>query len=809
MLYFLLTLIMSSSLRAQETPYGLTERTPNTSLLLESPGYALAAMDLERVFPDLRFASSVHMTHAGDGSNRLFVVERSGVVRVFSPSDSSQSRVFIDLRDRVRTPSSETGLLSIAFHPRYRSNGLFYAFYTTGDLITRVAEFRRHPDDPQRGDPSSERIVLDVDQPAGNHNGGQIAFGLDGYLYIGLGDGGRSNDVFQNGQDPTTLLGAILRIDVDNRQGDLAYAIPDDNPFDGSNGRRREIWAWGLRNPWRFSFDRQTGQLWAGDVGQNKWEEIDLIVRGGNYGWNTMEGTHCFNPTSGCDTSGLELPIHEYSHSVGHSVTGGYVYRGPRLVRLQGAYLYGDFVDKQIWALRRLPDGRVENQLLALSPSPIASFGEDEQGEVYIVGFDGAIYRLVEKDAATPPGTIPTRLSDSGLYSDMATRSLSPGIIPYSVNAPFWSDGAEKERFIALPGETQIEFSSNGNWGFPANSVLVKNFYLGSQLVETRFFVKRPEGEAWDGYNYMWEGDEATLLTESTTRTYTVDGREHTHYFPSRAECLSCHTAQSGYVLGVRTAQLNGEHAYAEGADNQLRTLDHIGLFTAPISEPLSSLPSFPRYDDERVPVAKRARAYLATNCASCHRPQGTGRGGIDMRYSTPLDQMRLVGVDAQYGDLGLDEPRRIAPGQPQHSTVLARMRTLDDNRMPPLASLRVDSQGTQLIERWIAELGGTAVLEPTTEPTAFALLQNYPNPFNASTVIRYALPTNAPFSLVVYDVLGRRVRQLATGPATVGSRTTAWDGRDDAGRSAASGLYFYRLRQGPREDVRRMTLLR
>lgn len=808
-LSFLLVCLASGTLSSQEAPYGLTERQLNTTLLLDSPGYALGEMELERVFTDLRFSSSLYLTHAGDGSNRLFVVERSGVVRAFLENNPAQTSVFIDLRDRVRTPSNETGLLSIAFHPRHRKNGLFYIFYTTGDLITRVAEFGVRAGDPLRGDPTSERVLLDVHQPAGNHNGGQIAFGLDGHLYIGLGDGGGSNDVFNNGQDPTTLLGSILRIDVDRREGELAYAIPYDNPFDGSQGQRREIWAWGLRNPWRFSIDRLTGQLWAGDVGQSDWEEVNLIERGGNYGWNTMEGTQCFDPPDACDSSNLVLPAYEYDHSVGRSVTGGYVYRGPRLVRLQGTYLYGDFVNKQVWGLRRRPDGQVENRLLALSPSPIASFGENEQGEVYVVGFDGTIYRLVEKDGVEPPGNIPTKLSAVGLYTDIAARRIAPGVIPYSVNAPFWSDGATKERFIALPGAERIDFSSNGNWAFPARSVLVKSFYLGNQLVETRFMVKRPQGEAWDGYSYMWDGDDATLLTGSATRTYLVDGQERTHYFPSRAECLTCHTPQNGYVLGVRTEQLNGPHAYAEATDNQLRTLDHIGLFNHPIQSATEDLSRLPRYDDTRVPIAARARAYLATNCASCHQPAGTGRGSMDMRFQTPLEQTGLVDVAALYGDLGIAKPRRIAPGNSQQSTLLARMRTLGNDRMPPLASLRVDARGTALVEQWITEWSATAVSPAETVSDDFLLQQNYPNPFNASTRIRYTLSEEGPFSLVVYNALGQRVRKLVTNWGTVGTHTAQWDGLRDGGQAAASGLYFYRLERGEQTQVRRMTLLR
>ncbi len=812
MLYFI-ALLFATALSAQENPYGLDQRSANTSLLLDSPGYALAPMQLERAFPNLLFSSSLHLTHAGDGSDRIFVVERSGLIKAFANEPNAESAaIFIDLRDRVSTSSGEAGLLSIAFHPRFRQNGLFYLFYTTGNLITRISEFRTAGADNQRGDAASERVLLDIEQPAGNHNGGQVAFGPDGYLYIGLGDGGRANDVFQNGQNPKTLLAAILRIDIDRQQDGLAYAIPADNPFDGSQGRRREIWAWGLRNPWRFSFDRFSGELWAGDVGQNQWEEIDIITRGGNYGWNIMEGTHCFDPPSNCASSGLILPIYEYDHSVGRSITGGHVYRGPRLVRLQGAYLYGDYVDKQVWALRRTKNGEIENELLALSPSPIASFGEDESGEVYVVGFDGRIFQLREKEQTAAPGNIPAKLSASGLYTDIAERRVAAGIIPYSINAPLWSDGAEKERFIALPGRTQIDFARDSAWTFPAQSTLVKNFYLGEQLVETRFLVKRPTGEAWDGYSYMWDDDgrDATLLQDSATRTYTIDGQARSHYFPSRSECLVCHTAAAGYVLGVRTAQLNGPHFYGETKDNQLRTLNHIGLFTEDIGSDFDALPRLPGYADETAPVAARARAYLDANCAVCHRPGGTGRADMDLRFDTPLAQMRLVDIEPLFGDLNLSTAARLKPGEPQNSILLARMLDLGQTRMPPLASLRADAEGSGLIARWIEELAQpTAVEETDAQPAAFALAQNFPNPFNASTVIQYELATDGPVVLTVYDVLGRRVKMLVEGYASAGAYMIIWDGTDQRGKVAASGLYFYRLLSAQHSQTRRMLLIR
>jgi glucose/arabinose dehydrogenase len=353
-------------------------------------GQQLAPRQLRQVFTDSDFFQPVFLTHAGDGSNRLFVVERAGSIKV--TADGARASSFLDIRDRVNDSPGEGGLLSVAFHPRYAENGRLYVYYTRGNLFSSVSEFTVS-DDPDRADADSERVLWQVRQPAGNHNGGQLAFGPDGMLYIGLGDGGGANDQFRNGQNPTTWLGAILRIDVDGRSAGLEYGVPPDNPFVGNeDGWREEIWAYGLRNPWRFSFDRKTGVLWAADVGQGKWEEVDIIERGGNYGWNVMEGFNCFSPASGCAREGLALPVIEYSHSTGQSITGGYVYRAPRLSLLQGVYVYGDFVSRRIWGLRYEQGAVVASSEIARCPSNISSFGEDEAGEVYIVGFDGRIY---------------------------------------------------------------------------------------------------------------------------------------------------------------------------------------------------------------------------------------------------------------------------------------------------------------------------------------------------------------------------------------------------------------------------------
>ncbi len=365
--------------------------------------------DLEVAFPNLTFTRPVDLQHPGDGTNRLFVVEQAGRIRVFeNRADVEAAPVFLDIRDRVNDAGNEEGLLGLAFHPDFATNGLFFVNYTAASpRRTVIARFAVDPNDPGRADPASETILLEVEQPFSNHNAGQLAFGSDGYLYVGLGDGGSGGDPLEHGQNPATLLGGLLRLDVDHPDPGLNYGIPPDNPFVGQPGFREELYAYGFRNPWRFSFDPATGRLWLADVGQNAWEEINVVEKGKNYGWDVMEGAHCFEPAVGCDASGLTLPVWEYGHDVGSSITGGYVYRGPGVPGLSGRYLYGDFVSGRIWALDY--DGtQASSTLIAETGLGIASFGVDAQGEVYVCAFDGRIYRFTPtvtavEDEATRP----------------------------------------------------------------------------------------------------------------------------------------------------------------------------------------------------------------------------------------------------------------------------------------------------------------------------------------------------------------------------------------------------------------------
>jgi glucose/arabinose dehydrogenase len=357
----------------------------------ESPG----SIELETAFPALSFVRPLALVSPSDSSHRLFVVEQAGRIYVF-PNDNKvkKAKLFLDIRKLVYDEGNEEGLLGLEFHPAYRTNGYFYLNYTASNPVRSViARYRVSSTDPDAADPSSELILLEYEQPFANHKGGQLAFGPDGYLYIGTGDGGSAGDPHGNGQKTTTLLGKILRIDVNNPGGGRNYGIPADNPFAGT-GSRPEIYAFGLRNPWRFSFDPPTGLLWVGDVGQDEIEEVDIVEKGRNYGWNIMEGTSCFKPSAHCDTTGLVPPVWEYTHAAGVCIIGGYVYHGTRRPDLAGTYICADYGSGRIWSLRRTSGGSVTSREIAYTHLPIVSFGVDDALELYLCSFEGKIYRL-------------------------------------------------------------------------------------------------------------------------------------------------------------------------------------------------------------------------------------------------------------------------------------------------------------------------------------------------------------------------------------------------------------------------------
>ncbi len=370
--------------------------TPANSPATTSVPPPLRPLEAERAFGNLLIRNLTNLVQPAGGDDRLFVTEQSGRVLAFSDDQgTSVAQVFLDIRDRVDDSAREQGLLGLAFDPGFIDNHYFYVYYSaSGPRRSVISRFEVSPSDSQLADPASELVIMEIDQPFANHNGGQIVFGPDEFLYVGLGDGGSGGDPMGNGQNTATLLGSIMRIDVSRATPNVPYVIPADNPFVADAGARQEIWAYGLRNPWRFSFDQQTGQIWAGDVGQNSLEEVDLVVRGGNYGWNTLEGTQCFSPRASCERHGAIAPVWEYSTNDGCSIIGGYVYRGTRIQSLTGAYIYGDYCSGEIWALRYDGQEITEHVLLTETGLRITSFGQDRQGNLYVLSQDAGIYRL-------------------------------------------------------------------------------------------------------------------------------------------------------------------------------------------------------------------------------------------------------------------------------------------------------------------------------------------------------------------------------------------------------------------------------
>ena len=375
---------------------------------------------MEQVFSNLQFERPVSLRN--DGTDRLFVVEQFGKIMTFpNKADVTETTVFLDLQDRVIANEIyiEAGLLGLAFHPNYADNGYFYVNYITEEpLRTILSRFERLTTDATRADPNSEVILLEIEQPTHNHNGGDLAFASDGYLYVALGDGSLGNDTFDHAQNLETLLGAVLRIDVDHPGDGLNYGIPPDNPFVGNQqGYREEIYAYGFRNPWRFSFDAETGELWLGDVGETSWEEIDLLTPGGNYGWPITEGLVCHQAPT-CDQTGLIPPIWTYDHQIGRAITGGYVYRGDAASELYGRYIYADWGERKVWMLQLDQQNNPVNIQLDTPIKFFSGFGEDHHHELYAVAyFTGEIFRFhrTSTDPESPPvpGTI-TRFDIAG-----------------------------------------------------------------------------------------------------------------------------------------------------------------------------------------------------------------------------------------------------------------------------------------------------------------------------------------------------------------------------------------------------------
>ncbi len=779
---FCLAAFAPSVLRAQALV-----REPNTTLKVPQVpgGFGYQMVD---ALPGLAFEAPVAIATPPGETNRLFIVEQRGRISVITNLAQPTKTIFLDLVDQTLY-GGEQGLLGLAFHPQFDANGRFFIFRTVNATTSvaasqrhdRLSEFRVSATDPNRA-ATAETILFQQFDQAANHNGGDLHFGPDGYLYVSLGDEGDANDSRNNSQTITRdFFSGLLRLDVDNRPGSRApnphpavvgnYRIPADNPFVDVTSFlnrtvdpatvRTEFWAVGLRNPWRYSFDRATGELWIGDVGQDAWESVTLSRAGANHGWAYLEG-RVAGPKNGAAPAGFTSnpafnyvgPLYVYTHGSGsmrgNSITGGVVYRGARLAALHGDYIFADYVSGNVWSLRRR-DGQVPLITRLLGQGGISAFGTDPRnGDVLACDHSGGRIRRLGYNATFTGLPLPPTLADTGAFADLATLTPTAGVVPYSVNLSFWSDGATKRRWFSVPDTNLfLTFNTNGAWGAPAGTVWVKHFDLeltegvpeSLRRLETRFIVRNTNGI--HGFTYRWDNaSNATLVPEEGGEeeiTRVVDGVSvaQTWRYPSRAECLTCHTRQAGQSLSFNTAQLLRDHDFPGVRTNQLQALISAGYFANPPSS-LTSLRTVTTPTNESASVEWRARSWLAVNCASCHRVGGTGGGFFDARLATPTEFTGLV--DGGLGDTQGDPANRVlVPGDLTHSMAFQRLSRRGPTQMPPLGSGVVDPDGIKIVRRWIEQLA----LLPVDDLPTLAL-----DPAGDTLRLRVHQPANYAVSL-------------------------------------------------------------
>ncbi len=678
---------------------GLDARPVNTTCLAKTRPPATTSVTLERVFPSLQFSNPLLARQAPGDDSKWYVMEKRGSIRVFeNQNDVSSAATFIDISNKI-VADGEKGLLGFTFHPDFKDNQTVFLSYTLPPANRPISIISKFTVSNGTIDKSTEVEILRLEQPYSNHNGGGIEFGPDGLLYIGFGDGGSGGDPQKHGQNTNTLLGAMVRIDVDKSENGKNYAIPADNPF-VSGGGKPEIYAWGIRNPWRFSFDTESGKLWAGDVGQVKFEEVSIIERGGNYGWSQKEGFACYDAAPPCDELPFIDPIIAYPRGEGQSITGGYVYRGDTLPSLVGKYIFADFASLMISAVVYDPiTGKPKKEDLLNAGFRIGSFAQDNDGEVYALDFSGG--RMMKFTGPVEQSSdFPELLSKTGCMDPNDVTQPGPGLIKYEVNAPFWSDGAAKSRYMAIPDGEKITLNAQGEFVFPIGSVLVKEFSIDKKRIETRLMMRHTDGD-WGTYLYEWNDDlsDARLLVAEKTKTLS---NGQLYNFPSRGDCLTCHTSAANRVLGLEIAQLNKNMDYPSTTrnSNQITTLRTIDVLEDNLGEVESLAKFVDPYGD--ADLDKRARSYLHTNCASCHLDGNDLRVDFDFSFTADLSNFCNDSVVTPFD---LTDPKVVKAGDPANSVALYRTNRRDANAMPPIGSNLVDARGVALLSEWISQL--------------------------------------------------------------------------------------------------------
>lgn len=686
---------------------------------------------------------------------RMFVAEQRGAIYTFIPDEEGLSgkQLFMDIGSKVWA-GQDSGVLGFAFHPDYNLEGspnstYFYVFYTALKNEAQYLRLSRF----SGNDPNSEQVMFEQDLGEPLHRGGGLVFGDDGFLYLAIGDLGFT----EQAQNITErLAGGVIRIDVDQQGGSVShpprrkledtgygfsgigYYIPSDNPFlDTEGGVFEEYYAIGSRNPHRMTKDRSTGIMYIGNVGSNSGdirEEVNVLAKGANFGWPFREGTverpdlmPRPDPVIGTVTD----PIHEYTHTSGDgcSVIGGYIYRGSAFPELSGQYIFTDYCSKKVWAMDvSSTPVAVKQELVSIDLNPV-TFGEDGDGELYIAvqGWH-PVYKLTAASSSGSSDDIPVLLSQTGVFDNLTTLTPAAGVIPYTVNAPLWSDAAAKQRWFALPNDgthntaaEQIEYLEEGEWSFPIGTVFVKHFELAldennpldTKRLETRFLIHGEEGYYALTYRWNEAGTDANLLESSLVESLTIaeaggGTRQQDWYYPSRSDCFVCHTSASGRVLGPNARQFNGDLYYPSTGlvGNQLESLNEIGAFGHDIDVAgLSGILTSRNISDASASLASRARSYLDANCAGCHQPGGGPRSTFDLRLYTDLEHSGIVNGEV-IEDLGIEGARVIVPGDPDKSVLYQRMAQVGTaTAMPPLAKSRLDEPAVALIRNWILEM--------------------------------------------------------------------------------------------------------
>ena len=666
--------------RAADTPLFDTRQSNTTCL---APAKGEGKVRFEPLFGGGQFATPVDAVLRG---NRIWVVEYDGHVRLM---DRTTGQVTTAL-DASGTIGPEARFVAAALHPTKPL--LFVAVdHWFAPYWSEVVTFETK-DGGATFDPASRQVVIHVDRPTEYHGVGALVFDRKGLLYIAHGDGGTNNGPELTRYDPSLMLGAILRIDVDSAK---PYAIPPDNPRVG----RAEVWAGGFRNPFRFSFDRESGALWAGDVGGERYEEIDVVEPGKDYGWPVLEGFTCMKPREGCDPTGKTPPKFAYPHTqIGGSITGGFVYRGKLLPELVGKYVYADFILGHLWVLHPENDvspAEAERLNGVGVRSSTVALAEDDDGELYAVDFAGSVYAL--RPGKPQPFAIPDKLSKTGCVDPNDPRKPAPGLVPYDVNMELWSDGAAKERWFAIPDGKRISVYDSGEWNLPDGSVLMKSFTVGGKRIETRLLMHLA-GHDWTAYAYRWNEDETEATrVDAPTELPRPDGAG-TWHIPGPDQCFACHTVSASVALGVELAQT--DRPRRTSPENQIAAWTRMGLLdTSNATARRPTLPTMASAPDD----ATRARAYLHTNCSICHRPGGTTPSEMDLRFERPFADLR--GCTPASAVEGASVTTLLAPGDPARSAIYARASRRGRGQMPPLGTVMVDDGALKALSSWITGL--------------------------------------------------------------------------------------------------------